>query len=764
MLARRSRWTCAAAAVAVLATGGLAEAGPQPATAPAAQRAVTGVPAGGPPVLYAQPPDVPELQNRDGRFRAPYELSSGTERYVDGEYLYTDYLYDDGDTTYPDDFDRYGGNAADLVEYRMSVRDAGLAVRLSLTTLLATDSTIAVVAFDSDRDASTGSSTLPRDPGLPFPGTDAVLTTWGTGAEWSTWDGAAWQSVPLRASADLEANQITVTVPAQVARPTGKWSATLATGLYDRAAGGWLPSQKLGGSTIVNLGFRFDGRDPGASPTRGQTVALTTRTPTTYAHDLDFDLLSSRGRRDNVPTHGLVYRMFASRLASVDYVRETSPGVFEKFPAGEGKQMGPSGAQYLSRLQPYALHVPTGYDASRPAPLTLSMHGQDGDYHALAQSHAAQQLGEDRGSIVLSPSGRGQRGWYIDESEHDVFEAWNDAARHYALDPLRTAVTGLSMGGYGAYRLGLRYPHLFSRILTTIPAMQLTQSVNGNSGIWVPGVNDNETLVNRWVDNARNLPVFHIADAASESTFYPAQYTHVAGPPVNGSRSLDSLGYRYRLWSVAADHALLVVLTNFPEATEFLNRHTIEPEPFHITYTRTPVSDRHDLGLAPDLAYWVSGIEVRDATTAGPSAVPGGPPAAPAGRIDVVSLGFGKSDPPSSVARDAGTTADGLAYVEQERTWDEPVAVPRENRLVINATNVRSLAIDPVAARVDCDAQLDVTSDGPIEVRLLGCPKPAAAAIATAGTQPLLALPLVGGGFLIARARRGSANSTRKPA
>ena len=240
MNVRRSTWAGAVAVAALLAAVPLAVAarpsGPHGTPAPA----TTGVPVGGPDVLSAPPTDIPEVQNHDPRFRAPYEMVSGSERYVDGEYLFTDFIYDDGDTTYPADFGRYGNNAGDLFEYRMSVRGGDLAVRLSLTTLLAPDSTIAVVAFDSDRNPATGSSTLPRDPGLPFPGTDAVLTTWGTGGEWSTWTGTSWQTVAVATKADLEANQITVTVPEDVARPTGQWASTLATGLYDPTTGGWL--------------------------------------------------------------------------------------------------------------------------------------------------------------------------------------------------------------------------------------------------------------------------------------------------------------------------------------------------------------------------------------------------------------------------------------------------------------------------------------------------------------------------------------------
>lgn len=187
------RTLCLSIAIGLAACGGRSDP-----VSTAAELRNLDVQPGSPSVLYEAPPNIPQLQNLDVRFRAPFEMVSGTERYIDGEYLYSDFIYDDEEAAYPDDFERYGNNAADLVEFRMAApREGGLEVRFTLNTLLAPDSTIAVVAFDSDDDAATGSATLPRDPGMPFPGTDEVLTTWGTGAEWSKWNGTGWDTVPL---------------------------------------------------------------------------------------------------------------------------------------------------------------------------------------------------------------------------------------------------------------------------------------------------------------------------------------------------------------------------------------------------------------------------------------------------------------------------------------------------------------------------------------------------------------------------------------
>ena len=694
-----------------------------------------GLPPNGPDVLYAPLADVPQIQNRDPRFRAPFEPVSGTERYVDGEYQYTDFVYDDDATTYPADFGRYGGNSGDLAELRISARSRGqLAVRFTLNTLLVPDSTIIALVFDSDDDVTTGTNTLPRDPGMPFPGTDQVLTTWGTGAEWSRWTGFGWSTSALEVSADLESNQITVTVPKSVADPSGTWRATLATGSYD-SSGGWLgpptttdvagiavPATVGSTSKIINLGFRLNevpAMEPGKSsphpaPWTRQNEALAAGEPARFAHRIDFDLLRSRGTRDNVPESGMMYRIFASRQKTVMVSTDGTPANGNPRQLGEGKDSTSLHGRYLSPLQPYALYVPSGYKPGQPAPLTLSMHGDGGEYFWLNgnSNFAITLLGEERNSIVLSPSGRGRSGFYVGNHEYDVFEAWNDVAHRFTLDPTKTVATGYSMGGHGSYRLGLLHPHLFLAAVPMVPAIC--------RGMWLIAkcTTTEDTVANHWVENARNLPIFHIADGLSELTFYPGQLQQVMGPEVNGLRSLDSLGYRYKFWSVATEH--FTVGTNHPEITTYLEELESTPgvEPFHVTFVRMPssdlVTDDPLTTLVHDRAYWLSEITVRDGTD----------PLAK-GVVDAVSFGFGKTDPTSSLSDPRpGTTTAGFPYVETQRVWGDPGNVAAENRISIKVANIASLTIDPVAAKVDCDVQLQIDSDGPAPtVTLLGCPR-----------------------------------------
>ena len=260
------------------------------------------------------------------------------------------------------------------------------------------------------------------------------------------------------------------------------------------------------------------------------------------------------------------------------------------------------------------------------------------------------------------------------------------------------------MGGYGTYRFATLYPHLFARAVAIIPA--------GMRGIYVPGFSDDSTIVNDWLANLRNVPVFHIADSLSESTFYPGQFQNAVGPNANGMQSLESLKYRYVFRSVAADHASLVLLHSFPELTGWLGDHRVEPRPAHVTYTRMPSNDSPAQGLVHDQAYWLSDITLRDDSTWRAK-----------GTVDAISLGFGLTEPttPPVPTATPGVDEAGRPYLQLERRWSAPGRTTPQDRIIINATNIASLTIDPAAARVTCNVKLDIRSSTPVKVTLRGC-------------------------------------------
>jgi pimeloyl-ACP methyl ester carboxylesterase len=121
--------------------------------------------------------------------------------------------------------------------------------------------------------------------------------------------------------------------------------------------------------------------------------------------------------------------------------------------------------QFLGRVQPYSVCLPATYASGRKLPLTLLLHslalGQN--QFAAIDPRLLHQVCDDRDSVVVTPLARGPSCWYFDEGELDVWEVWARVAEQLATDPNRTVVSGYSMGGYGAYKLGLTYPEVFAQ-------------------------------------------------------------------------------------------------------------------------------------------------------------------------------------------------------------------------------------------------------------------------------------------------------------
>jgi hypothetical protein len=132
-------------------------------------------------------------------------------------------------------------------------------------------------------------------------------------------------------------------------------------------------------------------------------------------------------------------------------------------------------------------------------------------------------------------------------------------------------------------------------------------------------------------------------------------------------------------------------------------------------------------GTTAGHAYWLYGVTLRNAAGA-----------APLGTIDVRSEGFGVADPaPSATQHGAGALTGGqipaIPYTSQTRTWGEPPSAPVADTLDITATNVSSVTIDAARARVDCGAHVNVTSDGPLKIKLTDCQGNAAGATLSFG-------------------------------
>jgi len=116
----------------------------------------------------------------------------------------------------------------------------------------------------------------------------------------------------------------------------------------------------------------------------------------------------------------------------------------------------------------YLLFLPQGYDeqAEKRWPLILFLHGsgeRGTDVWKVATHEPPKEVREhpDFPFIVVSPQCPDGQIW----SDDVVLALLNHVKRRYAVDPTRVYLTGLSMGGYAAWSLGVSYPEKFAAIV-----------------------------------------------------------------------------------------------------------------------------------------------------------------------------------------------------------------------------------------------------------------------------------------------------------
>ncbi len=697
----------------------------------------------GPDILYRAPERAPQLQNR-GIWHAKPILISGASAYRDGEFIYQDFLYDDhgakgssrdlsdprtsqdpsfdsfslpnGTYTYPSD-PVYANNAADLVELRVKALGDATAFRITLNTMK--DPSLAATTI------AIGNSKQPRE----FPhGANATaraqlfLTVHGNHADLLRARNGNKVTPAPHVSISEQRRQIEVRVPHRAWNPH-RHTVRLAagTGLWDKAKSEYMIPQDSsdanhpGGASglsdptaFFNVAFRSDEpwqhafpfdsvfADPAWWRDRDQGNALAAGSLKRFSAKVDFGRLEA-GVTDNrdVPRRGPMDRILASHF-------ETRQGAEYSKTCGDPTDCQ---GELRGRLQPYAIYVPKGGVPAGGYGMTLLLHSLGASYNQFSDSRNQSQVGDrGLGSIVITPEGRGPDGWYYGHAGADTFEVWADVARRYELDPRWTAISGYSMGGYGTYKFATQYPDLFARANPVVGPPGL--------GIWVPPgppqPGGDASNTNRMIPSVRNIP-FLIWDGTVD------ELVPVAGAATQ-AQTFDDLGYRYvfDLFD-ASDHFALAVNDQFKPAAKFLGTYAVNRNPAHVTYVVNPTMDFPGAGTVADHAYWLSGLKLRD-----------GSGEAPLGEVDARSAAFGWGDPkPKPTQHTEGVLTGGnfaaMPYTEQSRDWGKRPHAKRGDILHLDVENLSRAVVHVHRARLSCHPKLDVTTDGPVTVKLAGC-------------------------------------------
>lgn len=113
----------------------------------------------------------------------------------------------------------------------------------------------------------------------------------------------------------------------------------------------------------------------------------------------------------------------------------------------------------------YLLYLPDDYDTKEAWPLVLFLHGagERGNDLELVKKHGPPKLiaaGKKFPFIVVSPQCPENRWW----EPIELVALLDDVSSRYKVDPDRIYVTGLSMGGFGTWRLAAFAPERLAAI------------------------------------------------------------------------------------------------------------------------------------------------------------------------------------------------------------------------------------------------------------------------------------------------------------
>lgn len=120
---------------------------------------------------------------------------------------------------------------------------------------------------------------------------------------------------------------------------------------------------------------------------------------------------------------------------------------------------------------PYCVYVPPEYDPQRPWPVILFLHGSgERGTDGLLQTEVGIGTAIRRNrarfpAIVVMPQCPPGKLWWQDEMLQFALRCVEQTSREYHLDPDRVYLTGLSLGGAGAWHLGARLKGQFAAIV-----------------------------------------------------------------------------------------------------------------------------------------------------------------------------------------------------------------------------------------------------------------------------------------------------------
>jgi len=691
-----------------------------PAPAPPAELIVVdGMPEGVPPAARRPEPQLPAPAKWP--FGEDFPRTCGAGRLAGGALFWTDFLYDDhgatgipvgdlkiqapprGTYVYPDG--PAARNGADIFRVAIGLTETHTWWRIDWNTLLDASVPLALFTFDTDP-GRTAADEWPAGAGVRSKGIDLALLVTGSGA--ALIDLATGVTTPVEQSVDMASRSFLARVPRSLMEATGTWTVRLAAGLANATGDGFadVPAERgalPGQPNVYNVAFRTNDQEPphlNFWSDSAQAAALTRGDVSEFAVTVPWARLAARETDPEPVIIGPSTRWYVSSIelgqgVAADDILSTKP-------------------QFLGRVQPYSVCLPSTYAPGQMLPLTLLLHSL-----ALGQSQFAaidpnllHEVCEGRDSVVVTPLARGPSTWYFDTGELDVWEVWARVAEQLGTDPNRTVVSGYSMGGYAAYKLGLSHPQVFSQAV--VLAGPPTCGVRLLPDVDIPADLDLDSPCAREGDtwkllvNARWLPYVIAHGLVDELVPCASAAEQVL--------ELDRLGYRHRFTVYPLeDHIAWVFQDKFEDPIAHMGTGLRQADPGHITFAWYPQLVRADLGIGPHQVWWLSELTADPSVAARRGAV---------AQVDARS--YARPDPTHTVRHHRGVVLsfEPTPGLYSELDWRVGPPVDPLPYLTLRLTGVVSLTVDVARAGLAAlpSSTITVATDGAAHIALAGLP------------------------------------------
>ncbi len=191
-------------------------------------------------------------------------------------------------------------------------------------------------------------------------------------------------------------------------------------------------------------------------------------------------------------------------------------------------------SKLMARQMPYRVILPASYEISKTKtavekplsyPVLYLLHGLTGHFDNWGSKTKLADYAKNFNYIIVMPEGN--NGWYSDSATvaNDKYESYivqeliPEIERKFRVKPAREsrAIAGLSMGGYGAIKFGLKYPQMFALVGSfsgALGAASWTEKEIGTKGTIAESINGVFGLSDNANRSANNI--FKMALEASD--------------------------------------------------------------------------------------------------------------------------------------------------------------------------------------------------------------------------------------------------------